>query len=223
MNLFWRLSTGYRSIDRMTMTLERSKVRVQWSKTRYRIGDITIRQSQSETLREERDEQGEDRDQERIGEVILQSEKHLHEGKAQGQVSTKTSLCWSISWGSARLWITWTRKLRVEHRSHRDEEVRELLLPDFAGPVQWRDATGTSRSSRRLSRNATRSSGWSSRSRKRKRGNADDDTLVPAQVIELTEKRHVLQQWSLKFNSTFSHKTLDKSVILWLERWRIDF
>ena len=34
----------------------------------------------------QRDEQGEDRNQERFGEVMLYSEKHLHEGKAQGQV-----------------------------------------------------------------------------------------------------------------------------------------
>ena len=39
-----------------------------------------------------RDEQGEDWNQERFGEVMLYSEKHPHEGKAQGHVSTKASL-----------------------------------------------------------------------------------------------------------------------------------
>ena len=34
--------------------------------------------------------------------------------------SSRTSLCWSTSWRSERLWTTWTRKLRVEHRSHRE-------------------------------------------------------------------------------------------------------
>ena len=55
----------------------------------------------------------------------------------------------------------------MEHRSHRDEEARELHLPGCTEPVQRRSATRTSRSSR-----------------SRKRGIADDDTLVPAQAIE---------------------------------------
>ena len=37
---------------------------------------------ESETPRRERDEQGEDRDQERFGEVMLCSEAHPHEGKS---------------------------------------------------------------------------------------------------------------------------------------------
>ena len=40
----------------------------------------------SNTPRRERDEQGEDQDQERFGEVMLYSAKHLHEGKDQRQV-----------------------------------------------------------------------------------------------------------------------------------------
>ena len=47
----------------------------------------------SETPSRERDEQGENQNQERFGEVMLCSEKHPHEGKAQRQVSTRTSLC----------------------------------------------------------------------------------------------------------------------------------
>ena len=40
----------------------------------------------SETPR--RVKQGEDRNQERFGEVMLYSEKHRHDGKAQGQIET---------------------------------------------------------------------------------------------------------------------------------------
>ena len=43
-------------------------------------------QEKSETPRRERDEQGEDRDHARFGEVMVYSAKHPHEGKAQGQV-----------------------------------------------------------------------------------------------------------------------------------------
>ena len=78
---------------------------------------------------------------------MCHSETHPHKGKAHGQVSTKTSLCWSTSWRKARLWITGTRKLRVEHRSHR-EEARELHLPGCRGAVQLRGSTQTSRSLR---------------------------------------------------------------------------
>ena len=73
------------------------------------------------------------------------------------------------------------KKLRMAHRSHQEQEARELHLPGYTGLVQRRGAKRTSRSSRRLSLNATRISGGSSRSR---RGNADDETLVPAHDIE---------------------------------------
>ena len=49
-------------------------------------------QEKSETPRREGDEQGEDRDRERFGQAMLHGEKHHHGGKAQGQVSTRTSL-----------------------------------------------------------------------------------------------------------------------------------
>ena len=62
---------------------------------------------------------------------------------------SKINLCWSTLWGSARLWITWTRKLQVENRSHRDEEAWELHLPGCTETVQWWGATRTSTSSRR--------------------------------------------------------------------------
>ena len=50
-------------------------------------------QEKVEPQSRKRDEQVEDRNQERFGEVMLYSEKHPQEGKAQGQVSTKASLC----------------------------------------------------------------------------------------------------------------------------------
>ena len=47
---------------------------------------MTFGPAESETLRRERDEQGEDRDQQRFGELMLYKTKHLHERKAQRQM-----------------------------------------------------------------------------------------------------------------------------------------
>ena len=50
---------------------------------------------------------------------------------------------------SARSWITRTNKIRVDHRSHRDEEAWEPHLPGCTRPVQL---SGTRRTSRNLRR-----------------------------------------------------------------------
>ena len=89
----------------VSMTTEVTSVKTTPTQRRSRVNPVgrvvTLIQQIGETNIEigtkdgERDEQGEDRNQERaqFGEVMLYSEKHPHEGKAQGQVSTKASLC----------------------------------------------------------------------------------------------------------------------------------
>ena len=65
---------------------------------------------------------------------MIYSEKHPHEGKAQGQVNVEAH---HEQGQDCEL---------VEHRSHRDEEAPKLHLPACTGPVQKRSTTRTSRS-----------------------------------------------------------------------------
>ena len=64
-----------------------------------------------------------------FGETMIYSEKHPHEGKAQGQVCVEAH----------------HEKVQdcelVEHRSHRDEEAPKLHLPACTGPVQKKHNT----------------------------------------------------------------------------------
>ena len=75
---------------------------------------------------------------------MLYREKHFHEGKAQGQVSTRTSFVEAHPEEVQGGELSGQGKLGVEHRSHRDEEARELHLPGCT--VQRRGQTRTSRS-----------------------------------------------------------------------------
>ena len=70
---------------------------------------------------------------------MLHSEKHLHEGKAQGQVHVEAHHE-EVQGHELR----GQGNLGVEQRSHRDEEDRELHRPGCT--VQRRGTTRTSRS-----------------------------------------------------------------------------
>ena len=83
-----------------------------------------------------------------------------YRGKIRGQVRTKTRLRCRKSQGSTKSWITWSRKIGVEHRIHRGDGARARDESDRTGLERWRDSSSRTRIS---TWNAKRCSGRSTR------------------------------------------------------------